>query len=473
MLFNSLEFGFFFPIVFIIYWALNSNRKIQNTFLLFTSYFFYGYWDPRFLLLIVISSATDYIVGIQLSKTQIKKNRKILLGISLAVNLGMLGFFKYYNFFVDNFNEAFRFFGASLELSTLNLILPVGISFYTFQTLGYTIDVYKKKIQPSNNLIEFFAFVSFFPQLVAGPIERASKLLTQFNHKRKFDYSMAMDGMIQVAWGLFKKVVLADNLAVITHEVFANPSGFEGGTLLMGAIFFTFQLYFDFSGYSDIAIGLGKLLGFNLSKNFGLPLFAKSVSSFWREWHITLTRWFRDYVYIPLARRKKNNFNKVLSTFVLFFIVGFWHGANWTYVLFGIYSAFFLAFEIFYPIKEKINAPPLIAGLFGFYRIVLNFLKILPGMILFRAGNLKEVFNYFDGMFSVTLFHSPQVDSKYYIFLLAGILLDWIGRKHDYSLEWVSKVRKPYFQWFIIVLIFVIMALYKPANSLDYIYYQF
>ena len=293
---------FSYRLFFLLYWGIGQkNIKKQNFLLLLSSYFFYGWWDWRFLLLIIFSSFVDYSIGIGLSKIQDAKRRKILLLTSLVVNLGFLGFFKYYNFFAQSFADAFTLLGVHFDPNRLNIILPVGISFYTFQTLSYSIDVYREKLKPTNDIIAFFAFVSFFPQLVAGPIERASNLLPQFFHKRNFNYANAADGTRQILWGLFKKVVIADNAAFYANEIFANSSDYSGSTLFMGATFFAFQIYGDFSGYSDIAIGVSRLFGFNLMKNFAFPYFSRDIAEFWRRWHISLSTWFRDYLYIPLG----------------------------------------------------------------------------------------------------------------------------------------------------------------------------
>ena len=301
MLFNSIDFAVFLPIVFFLYWIIGSkNIKTQNLLLFVVSYVFYGWWDWRFLSLIFFSTLVDYSIGSGLKTNTNQSQRKILLWVSILVNLGFLGFFKYYNFFLDNFISAFTFFGGSFTASSLQIILPVGISFYTFQTLSYSIDVYKRKLEPTRDFIAFGAFVSFFPQLVAGPIERATNLLPQFYKKRRFNYSNAVNGLKQILWGFFKKVVIADNCAEFANQIFNNSADYSGSSLLVGALFFTFQIYGDFSGYSDIAIGTSRLFGFNLMKNFAFPYFSRDIAEFWRRWHISLSTWFRDYLYIPL-----------------------------------------------------------------------------------------------------------------------------------------------------------------------------
>jgi len=329
MLFNSIDFAIFLPIVFVLYWfVINKNLKWQNAFIVVASYVFYGWWDWRFLSLITFSIVVDYFIGVFLGKEENQRKRKLLLWISICVNLGFLGFFKYYNFFVDNFVAAFSFFGMDIKAQSLNIILPVGISFYTFQALSYTIDVYKRRLEPTKDFIAFAAFVSFFPQLVAGPIERATNLLPQFYKKRTFDYSKAVDGLRQILWGLFKKVVIADNCAQFANQIFNNSADMNGSTLLLGVLFFTFQIYGDFSGYSDIAIGTARLFGFDLMRNFNFPYFSRDIAEFWRRWHISLSTWFRDYLYIPLGGSHGGTWTKIRNTFIIFIVSGFWHGAK-------------------------------------------------------------------------------------------------------------------------------------------------
>ena len=342
MLFNSIDFAIFLPLVFIFYWFVtNKNLQLQNFLIVASSYFFYGWWDWRFLSLILFSTIVDYLVGSQLKTEENNKKRKVLLWISIVMNLGFLGFFKYYNFFVDNFVTAFSFFGNEIQVNSLNIILPVGISFYTFQTLSYTIDIYRRKLEPTKDFIAFSAFVSFFPQLVAGPIERASNLLPQFYKKRTFDYTKAGDGMRQILWGLFKKIVIADNCAEYANTIFNNYEDQSGATLVLGALFFTFQIYGDFSGYSDIAIGTSRLFGFNLKQNFNFPYFSRDIAEFWRRWHMSLSTWFRDYLYIPLGGSRGGIWMKIRNTFIIFIVSGFWHGANWTFIVWGMLNALF------------------------------------------------------------------------------------------------------------------------------------
>ena len=346
MLFNSTEFIFFFTIVFFSYWFLFSkSNQFQNILILFSSYLFYAWWDLRFLVLIIISSLTDFLAGIFIQKNKKNKQRKSILFISLFTNLGILFCFKYFNFFIDNFLMVLKSFNISTNIEFIEIILPIGISFYTFQSLSYTIDVYNKKINATNNIIAFFAFVSFFPQLVAGPIERAKNLLPQFCKPRVFDYEFALSGCKLILIGLFKKMVIADSLSIVVDMIYANPADYLGLPTLIATVFFAFQIYCDFSGYSDIAIGLARLLGFKLMLNFETPYFSKSLSEFWRRWHISLSSWFRDYIYIPLGGSRVSETKVSFNIMVTFLLSGLWHGANWTFILWGALHGFVVVIE--------------------------------------------------------------------------------------------------------------------------------
>ena len=333
MLFNSFTFLVFFILVFVIYWfPLRNKTKLQNVFILFASYVFYAWWDWHFLGLIILSTLVDYFIGNQLVKFENSNTRKGLLSISIIFNLGLLCYFKYANFFIENWIIAWESVGITSNVTSLNIILPVGISFYTFQTMSYTIDIYRNKLKPSTSLVNFAAFVAFFPQLVAGPIERASHLLPQFSIKRIFDYKYATSGLYLIVWGLFKKVVIADTCATYVNTIFDNYENMNALSLLLGAVYFAFQIYGDFSGYSDMAIGLSRVLGFDLKQNFNKPYFSRNIAEFWRRWHISLSTWFRDYLYIPLGGSKVSNILKIRNVFAIFLVSGFWHGANWTFI---------------------------------------------------------------------------------------------------------------------------------------------
>jgi len=484
MLFNSIEFLIFLPIVFLIYWFItNKTLRIQNIFLLIASYVFYGWWDWRFLSLILFSTLVDYTIGIKLSTEHKNTKRKILLWTSILVNLGFLGFFKYYNFFLDNFVAAFTFFGTNINPTSLNIILPVGISFYTFQTLSYTIDVYNRKLEPTKDIIAFSAFVSFFPQLVAGPIERATNLLPQFYKKRKFDYSMAVDGMRQILWGLFEKIVIADNSAQIANEIFNNSESYSGSTLVIGALFFTFQIYGDFSGYSDIAIGTSRLFGFKLKQNFAFPYFSRDIAEFWRRWHISLSTWFRDYLYIPLGGSRGSTWMKVRNTFLIFIISGFWHGANWTFVFWGALNALY-----FMPLlllkKNRVNTDDIAVGrrlptLHEFTKILLTFSLTVLAWIFFRAENLAHAFSYLTTIFSESLFSIPNFEHigksnvlEISIMILILLIIEWKSRFDKFGLEKLALRKNKYIRLSLYFVICLAIYLYLGKEQ-EFIYFQF
>ena len=486
MLFNSLDFAFFLPIVFILYWfVINKNLKLQNFLIVVASYVFYGWWDWRFLSLIVFSTIVDYSIGLLLSKEEKVRNRKILLGISVLVNLGFLGFFKYYNFFLDSFVSAFSFFGMTINANSLNIILPVGISFYTFQTLSYTIDVYKRKLEPTKDLIAFSAFVSFFPQLVAGPIERATNLLPQFYKKRNFDYTKAVDGMRQILWGLFKKVVIADNCAQYANEIFNNSGAYSGSTLVLGALFFSFQIYGDFSGYSDIAIGTSRLFGFQLKQNFAFPYFSRDIAEFWRRWHISLSTWFRDYLYIPLGGSRGGTWMKVRNTFLIFIVSGFWHGANWTFIAWGVLNALFFL-PILLTNNNRRNMDIVAAGkhipsLKELASMALTFGLTTVAWIFFRAKNIQHALTYITDMFSGIFTTSHYADTlrilqdfglPLMLLTTAFIVLEWFGRNGKFGIAFLASNKRPYLNW-ILYIILVVCIFILGGNEQTFIYFQF
>ena len=481
MLFNSIDFAIFLPIVFILYWfVVNKSLKLQNILIVVSSYIFYGWWDWRFLSLVLFSTLIDYFIGRGLLNQEDKVKRKTLLWISIIVNLGFLGFFKYYNFFLDNFVDAFSFFGRPISISSLNVILPVGISFYTFQTLSYSIDVYKRKLEPTKDFIAFSAFVSFFPQLVAGPIERATHLLPQFFKKREFDYSKAADGMRQILWGLFKKIVIADNCAEYANEIFNNSGDYSGSTLALGAVFFAFQIYGDFSGYSDIAIGTSRLFGFDLMKNFAFPYFSRDIAEFWRRWHISLSTWFRDYLYIPLGGSQGGTWMKVRNTFIIFLVSGFWHGANWTFVVWGALNAlYFLPLLLTKNNRSHIDSVAkgkMLPTLRELTMMLITFALTVFAWIFFRAENVGHATQYIVGIFkNPASFLMLDIYWKYrIIILLIGIfiLIEWFGREHQYAIEKNAlKLKKPLryvFYYSIVVAIF-----WFGGKEQQFIYFQF
>ncbi len=482
MLFNSIDFAIFLPIVFLLYWFVtNKSLKFQNILIIGASYLFYGWWDWRFLSLIIFSTLVDYSIGLALNKEHKKTHRKYLLWISILVNLGFLGFFKYYNFFLDNFITAFSFFGKEISAGSLQIILPVGISFYTFQTLSYTIDVYRNKLKPTKDIFSFAAFVSFFPQLVAGPIERATNLLPQFYKKPVFSYNHAVNGLRQILWGLFKKIVIADNAAHIANDIFNNSGDYSGSTLVLGAVFFAFQIYGDFSGYSDIAIGTARLFGFDLMKNFAFPYFSRDIAEFWRRWHISLSTWFRDYLYIPLGGSRGSTAIKIRNIFLIFIVSGFWHGANWTFIIWGALNAiYFLPLMLTKKNRNHTNNIAdgrFIPSLKTFVNISLTFLLTTLAWIFFRANNVEHAFNYLGEIFSISLFTIPNfADTKLVIITLGLIavfnLMEWYGRHSEYALESLGTTWKRPFRWTMYLAIVFIIFVFGGEQQ-EFIYFQF
>ncbi len=482
MLFNSIDFALFLPIVFLLYWFVtHKNLKLQNFLIVVASYVFYGWWDWRFLTLIVFSTIVDFTVGNLLRNESKKSKRKLLLWISIVVNLGFLGFFKYYNFFVESFVDAFSFFGKEIQGGSLNIVLPVGISFYTFQTLSYTIDVYRKKLEPTKDFVAFSAFVSFFPQLVAGPIERATNLLPQFYRKRVFDYHRAVDGMRQILWGLFKKIVIADNCALFANQIFNHSDEYSGSTLILGAIFFSFQIYGDFSGYSDIAIGTSRLFGFNLMKNFAFPYFSRDIAEFWRRWHISLSTWFRDYLYIPLGGSRGGTVMKIRNTFIIFVVSGFWHGANWTFIVWGALNAIY-----FLPLllaKRNRNNLEIVAK--GktlptpreVLSIAITYFITVIAWIFFRAENVGHGWDIVTKVFSTSFFTDPYFDDRLgaipvVVYVLIFLFIEWIGREGEFAISklvtlWAKPVR-----WSFYIVLLVLIYWYGD-NEQQFIYFQF
>jgi alginate O-acetyltransferase complex protein AlgI len=478
MIFNSIDFAIFLPIVFVLYWFVtNKNLRLQNFLIVLASYLFYGWWDWRFLSLVIFSTLVDYSLGLSMEKQEDSTKRKALLWTSIIVNLGFLGVFKYYNFFIDNFTTAFTFFGGEIQSNTLNLILPVGISFYTFQTLSYTIDVYRRKLEPTRDFISFAAYVSFFPQLVAGPIERATNLLPQFNSPRSFDYSRAVDGLRQILWGLFKKVVIADNCAEYANQIFNNSADYSGSTLVLGALFFTFQIYGDFSGYSDIAIGTSRLFGFDLMRNFAYPYFSRDIAEFWRRWHISLSTWFRDYLYIPLGGSKGGMWMSIRNTFIIFVVSGFWHGANWTFIAWGALNAIYFL-PLLLTKRNRTNMGIVAEGRFlpsgrELFGMVVTFTLTVFAWIFFRAENIGHAMSFIAEIFSTSLLAAPEVLPYRELGLIVlFLLIEWIGREDEYAIARIGikwpRISKWAFYYFLVGAI-IVLGDKKQA----FIYFQF
>ena len=474
MLFNSIEFAAFLPLVFLPYWfVFNRNLKLQNLFIVAVSYLFYGWWDWRFLVLIAFTSFCSWGSGLLIRKSRENRRKaKWINGINIAINIGILGVFKYYDFFATSFAKLFL--GGCTDGILLNLILPVGISFYTFQALSYSIDVYREKLEPTRDIVQFFAFVSFFPQLVAGPIERATNLLPQFDKPRTFNYDQAVDGMRQILWGLFKKIAVADTCAVYVNSVFGSYQDQSGITLLLAAVLFTFQIYGDFSGYSDIAIGTAKLFGIQLMRNFNNPYFSRDIAEFWRRWHISLTTWFRDYIYIPLGGSRVPKAKVIRNTFVIFLVSGLWHGANWTFVVWGAYHAF-----LFLPLillgKNRKYTDIVAAGrhyptLRELGQIVLTFALVVLGWIIFRADSLGMAWDYIGRMFTSGGL-KPIGSRLTLISILLMLAVEWLHRQKAHGLE-ISYLNSHILKYTIYIGLAILMF-FSYTNSESFIYFQF
>ena len=485
MLFNSIQFVVFLPIVFLLYWfvfdRLMSKSKhqlqLQNAFVVVASYVFYGWWDWRFLVLIAFTSFCSWGSGLLIGKSGSKKKDKAWMWLNVILNLGILALFKYYDFFVTEFAQLF---GISADGMLLKVILPVGISFYTFQALSYSIDVYRGKIEPTRDIVAFFAFISFFPQLVAGPIERATNLLPQFLKKREFDYDTAVDGMRQILWGLFKKIVVADSCAVYVDQVFSTYTEQTGSSLLLAAVLFTFQIYGDFSGYSDIAIGTAKLFGIKLMRNFNVPYFSRDIAEFWRRWHISLTTWFRDYLYIPLGGSRVSKVKVIRNTFIIFLVSGFWHGANWTFIVWGAYHALlFLPLILMGKNRKYTNLVAegrVLPTMKEMGQMLLTFMLAVMGWIIFRAKSIGEAWDYFHGLFSKSLFSMPWLKNKEtYLVILASVLVmlvvEWINRGKQHGLV-LSQKMPVGLRYLVYVLLTVVIIRFSGTPS-AFIYFAF
>jgi len=474
MTFISLEFTAFFAVFFVLFWfVFNRRAKGQNWLLLIGSYIFYGWWDWRFLILIMISSLCDFEVGKAMARTKSPKFRKRLLYVSLAVNLGILGFFKYFNFFLDSFKSLIAPLYTWDGFSTLDIILPVGISFYTLQTLSYTIDVYRGKIEATDDALSFFAFVSFFPQLVAGPIERAGDLLPQFQRERTFNYDQAADGMRQAAWGFFKKMVVADNCGIYMDAAIGNYENVSGATLLFASFCGGVRLYCDFSGYSDIAIGTARVLGFNLSKNFDYPYFARNMSEFWRKWHITLISWFNDYILLWLKGRTRYKIAR--NIFVIFFVSGFWHGANWTFVIWGIIHALLFLPLIFFG-RKRYRHPPghnrILPTWREFFAMSKVFWVFTIVGILFVSKDLTTAFGVWRNFIDPDLFTIPEIPAFEIIFVIPLFVVEWWQRTRDHGLDFTGRKLSSVQRWAVYFLVVFTVLLYGGQPT-EFIYFQF
>lgn len=486
MLFNSLNFALFVPVVFVLYWfAANKNLTLQNVLLLAASYFFYACWDYRFLFLLIFSTFLDFYTGSKIYTAKRPANKRFWLWLSVGINLGFLGIFKYYNFFAGSFTELLSEFGIRAGFTTINVILPVGISFYTFHGLSYVFDIYRKRVIPVKSFIEYSVFVSFFPLLVAGPIERATHLLPQIQQKRTFDYAKAVDGLKQILWGLFKKIAIADNCAEFANMIFNNYPHYPGSTLVLGALFFTFQIYCDFSGYSDIALGVARLFGIELLRNFAYPYFSRDIAEFWRRWHISLSSWFKDYLYIPLGGSRGNTWSRIRNTFIIFLVSGLWHGANWTFLAWGALNAVY-----FIPLLlsnrnrthiETVAKGKLLPSLKDGLNILVTFALTVFAWIFFRSDSITAAFHYIKGIFSRSLFVLPTGDSlgggtssvvTIIILTLIFMVIEWLGREQQFAIAATGKTWLKPFRWMFYLTI-VVTIFYFSGIQQQFVYFQF
>ena len=482
MLFNSLDFAIFLPLVFSLYWfVINKNLKFQNLLLVISSYIFYGWWDYRFLSLIFLSTVVDYFVGLKIYDSNDSKAKKSYLWVSILFNLGLLGFFKYYNFFIDSWIDLLGTIGYEQKSTwTLNVILPVGISFYTFQTMSYSLDIYYGKLKPTKDFISFASFVSFFPQLVAGPIERASNLLPQILNNRVFKYEQGVQGLRLILYGMFKKVVIADSLAPQVDTIFENYATLNGGVLLLGLIYFSFQIYCDFSGYSDIAIGTSKLFGFELMSNFKFPYFSRDIGEFWRRWHISLSTWFRDYLYIPLGGSKGGKWLSIRNIFIIFIVSGFWHGANWTFIMWGLIHAI-LYIPLFLRGKNRQYTTTVVAEYSWFpslkelFQMGSTFFFTMIAWVFFRSESINSAFDYLSRM--ILEIGMPSANRFGIIIILLFVTVDWFLRgsnkvkEINFNKKYLSRSILIAFYYVLIILITINFL--SNQDEISFIYFQF
>lgn len=476
MLFNSISYFFFLPVVFAIYWLLSARRSAQNIFLLAVSYFFYGCWDYRFLFLLIFSTALDYFSGIRIVDARTQGWKKFWLWLSISINLGFLGVFKYYNFFAASFSELLSQAGFHVNPGYINVVLPVGISFYTFHGLSYVLDCYRGRMGAVKNVVDYSLFVSFFPLLVAGPIERATHLLPQLQRARKFDYAAASDGMRRILWGLFKKVVIADSCAAYVNDIFGSEQHWNPATLALGAILFAVQIYGDFSGYSDIALGTARLFGIDLLRNFAFPYFSRDIAEFWRRWHISLSSWFRDYVYIPLGGSRVSIFRQILNTFVIFLLSGFWHGANWTFVFWGLLNAIY-----FMPLLlmkrnrsnlETVASGKMLPSLREFAQMLTTFMLVCCAWIFFRAASLSAGWHYLKGIFVPQSSAFKPVPIALLLPVVVMFVGEWLQREKSHAMEIGGRIRFAWMRWTIYLVLGVWIGMYFGGSE-TFIYFQF
>jgi len=483
MVFNSLKFAAFFVVFFLLYWLIfNRNNKIQNLFFLLGSYVFYCWWDWRFLALIIGSSLVNYLLGIYIDKSENEKRRKFLVLLGLIQGLGGLLFFKYFNFFIDTFISAFSLININLSIHTLNIILPLGISFYTFRAISYLLDIDSGKIKPTTDWVIFFSYIAFFPCLTAGPIDRAKSLIPQLEKKRVFDYSHATDAMRQILWGLFKKVVIADNCATCTNAIFENYKTLPASSLLFGAFYFAIQIYSDFSGYSDMAIGFSRLLGFNVTKNFNFPIFAQNISEFWQKWHISLTSWMTDYVFTPLSFifRRSGKSGLILSILINFILIGLWHGSNWTFILFGfLQGCYFIPLVLNGTLNRKRvkEGTHLLPSFNEFLRMAGTFTLVMLTVVLFRSETIGQAFSYYQAIISTSLLSAPKIPLDKavkivtIIFIIIMIIVEWLQRDKEHGLD-IENIKNSFLRLSIYYTIIAVILIFA-GQKVTFIYAQF
>ena len=479
MVFNSIQFLIFLPIVFLLYWLVFRPVMWQNILIVVASYVFYGWWDWRFLALIAFTSVCSYASGVLIERYRNKG--KAISAANIVINLLILGFFKYFNFFTESFAQAMNSVGWHCDAPTLNIVLPVGISFYTFQALSYSIDVYRKKLPASHSLIDVMAFISFFPQLVAGPIERATHLLPQFQQPRIFSLTNATSGMRQMLWGLFKKMIVADTCGMIVDHMWEDVGSQSGFALMLASVLFAFQIYADFSGYSDIAIGCARLFGFQLTTNFKVPYFSRSIREYWRRWHVTLMNWFTEYVYFPLGGSRGTKEKTIANTFIVFALSGLWHGANWTYVVWGLYNAVW-----FVPLillnrgryRGTVASGKKLPSLKELGLMLMNFAIAALGLTIFRAPSMAQFFNYMSTMFTPSLLKIAfgQKIKVALVYCIVMLVVEWIYREKRFALDFGDSpsgiVRYRTVRWSIYIMLFVFTVLMSGLHS-NFIYFQF
>ncbi len=485
MVVNSFSFLIFFIVVFFIYYfPLKENTKLQNWFLLFSSYFFYGFADWRMIPVILTATFIFFKLGILINNASSTKKASQFTTLGIILGIGVLFYFKYFNFFIESFSNLFNLIGLKININTFNIIMPLGVSFFIFKLISYIIEINREKIKPTNNIIIFSTYIAFFPTILSGPIDRPNTFIPQLQKKRKFNYDLAVDGSKQILWGLFQKMVIADNTAPIVNNIWENFSNQSGSVLLITAILYSFQLYADFAGYSNMAIGVGKILGFNITKNFNYPFFSKNIAEFWRKWHMSLTSWLTDYVFIPLniKFRQYGKQGIILAIIINMITVGIWHGANWTFIVFGLFHGLLfipliLSGSVFKKKKisvNKYNLPKFI----DFIKIIGTFLLVTLSLIIFRAENVTQAINYTSNIISKSLISFPHFQEKSHLLTLIilitiFIIVEWQGKNNDYPIKNIKNIKNRYLRWSIYSLIIFIIGLYMQTNQSPFIYFQF